>query len=357
MTTGGFSLVSQNARRITDTLLWTSDIQPLKSLTVKRFLRSEAGATVLWVLSSLVVAAILVPWVYRAGTSLGEAAATRELPALLEWIGNSAARAKFGRFFSRSLLFSAVLLLPFLFRRLRQLRVRSHLSNDASRKTTWGSGLAQVVAGCLISGSLLWLLGTTLHHWGAYTLSPEEPGFEKILKAVLVPAIAAACLEEWVFRGLLLGLWLRFSKPLAACLGTSLVFAFVHFLEPPRGSVIADPANPLAGFELLGKILLHFTNPQFFVTDFATLFAIGMILAWTRLRTGALWFPIGLHIGWILAFKGCNLIYKNVPDHPVHPWGLGNSLRSGLFPMLTLAVTAAACYLVLGFFEKRRLPG
>lgn len=215
--------------------------------------------------------------------------------------------------------------------------------------------MAQVVAGCLISGSLLWLLGVILHHWGAYTLSSKEPGIAKLLKAVLIPAIAAACVEEWVFRGLLLGLWSRFSKPLAACVGTSLVFAFVHFLEPPRGSVIADPRHPLAGFELLGKILLHFTNPQFFVTDFATLFVIGMILAWARLKTGALWFPIGLHIGWILAFKGCNLIYRPVLSHAVHPWGLGDSLRSGLLPMLTLAVTAAFCYLAFGFFGNRRL--
>jgi membrane protease YdiL (CAAX protease family) len=150
-------------------------------------------------------------------------------------------------------------------------------------------------------------------------------------------------LEEWLFRGLLLGLWLKYTKPLAACLGTSLLFAFIHFLEPPAGMAIADPGSPWAGFELLGKIIFHFADPRFFVTDFATLFGIGMLLAWARLRTGALWFSIGLHGGWILAFKTYNLLYQDVETHPMHPWGIGDSLRSGLLPLATLMLTAVIC--------------
>ena len=90
------------------------------------------------------------------------------------------------------------------------------------------------------------------------------------------------------------------------------------------------------------------------MTDFATLFVIGMILAWARLRTGSLWFPIGLHAGWIFAFKGYNLFYREVPSHALHPWALGDSLRSGLLPMLTLAVTAFCCHLVLRKFDAKR---
>ncbi len=303
--------------------------------------------------ASLILAAILVPWIYRAGISLGQAATARDLPALLEWVGSSALRAKFSRYFSRALVLSAVVLLPFLLNRIRKIRAGALWSCDHCRHMSWARGLAQVAVGCIISGGLLWMLGMLLHHWGAYVISPKEPTPAKLIKAVLVPAIAAASIEEWLFRGLLLGLWLRFSKPFAACIGTSLLFSFIHFLDPPRGSVIADPAHPMAGFELLGKIIFHFADPRFFVTDFATLFVIGMILAWARLRTGALWFPIGLHAGWILAFKGYNLIHKGVPEHAVHPWGLGDSLRSGLFPLLTLLITAAACHLAVRVFEKR----
>ncbi len=308
----------------------------------------------LWVVSSLVLAAIILPWLYRGGIYLADAAKTQDLPAVLEWVGASAARAKISRFFSRALVFSALLLLPLLFRRIRRIRTGPLWPDDQRRRLPWLRGLAQLAAGCVISGGLLWLLGITLQHFGAYVVSPKDPSLGKIIKAVLIPAIAAASIEEWLFRGLLLGLWLRFSKPLAACVGSSLFFSFVHFLDPPRGSVIADPGQMFSGFELLGKILFHFADPRFFVTDFASLFIVGMILAWTRLKTGALWFPIGLHAGWILAFKGFNLLYRGVSEHTIHPWGVGDSLRSGIFPMITLLLTAAACQLALRAFDKSR---
>jgi membrane protease YdiL (CAAX protease family) len=147
-------------------------------------------------------------------------------------------------------------------------------------------------------------------------------------------------------------LWLRFARPVTACAGTALVFAFLHFLNPPAGSVIADPAHVLAGFQLLGKILLHFTDPLFFLTDFASLLAAGLILAWARVRTGALWFSIGLHAGWIAAFKAFNLFYQEVSDSPLRPWGIGENLRSGVLPLLTLGITAVICHFVLRRFSR-----
>jgi membrane protease YdiL (CAAX protease family) len=87
------------------------------------------------------------------------------------------------------------------------------------------------------------------------------------------------------------------------------------------------------------------------------LFVIGMILARARVRTGALWFSIGLHAGWILAFKSFNMIYQSVPTHPLRPWGVGDSLRSGLVPLLALGLTAVICHLVLKRFETTRTLG
>jgi membrane protease YdiL (CAAX protease family) len=323
-------------------------------MEVKRFLRSEAGATVLWVLASMLLAAVITPWLYQAGMGLAKAAAVKDLPGILEWIGKSSERAKYSRFYSRSLVLAALVLLPFLFRRIRLLWAQSLWMNEQGSRISWKCGLAQTVVGCVVAGSLLWGLGMLLHHWGAYEISPKQPGVGKFVRAVVVPAIAASLIEEWLFRGVLLGLWLRFSKSYAACIGSSFFFAFIHFLEPPTGYRITDPASPLGGFELLGKVILHFTDPRFFVTDFATLFLVGMILAWARLRTGALWFSIGLHVGWILSFKGFNLLYRGVPANWLHPWGVGDSLRSGLLPMATLALTALLCQLALKRFESNK---
>lgn len=313
-----------------------------------RFLKSEAGAVVLWLLGTIALAAALVPWIYRVGKNLAISAASNDLSGFHEWLGAASGRADFDRFFSRALVFSALVLLPFLLARLKAIR-RSDPGRvlPKSPPLPWKTRIIHYVSALILAAGLLWLLGTILEHYGAYISRPELPKLSKFLNKTIYPALGASIIEEWLFRGLLLGVWLRIAKPATALLGTSFVFAFVHFMQPPPGSEIADPAAPLAGFELLGLILKNFTNPQFIAAEFATLFAVGLILGATRLRTGSLWFPIGLHAGWILAFKGFNLLHKSVETSPLRPLWIGDSLRSGLLPLLTLCLTAAICHFTL----------
>jgi uncharacterized protein len=326
---------------------------PQKLAELKRFLNSEAGAIVIWVIAALLVAAVAAPWAYQIGKNFAQVAATQELASIWESLGRSCGRAKLEKYFSRAMTVSAIFMLPLLMARIRSIRAASGVPMERRTRVGWKSGVLQVATGCVIAGGILLAMGMILTAVGAYIPTPNPPELGKLLKRMILPAVAASLLEEWLFRGLLLGLWLRFAKPLAASIGTSLLFAFVHFLAPPEGVVIADPAASLAGFELLGKILLHFTDPLFFVTDFATLFVIGMILATARLRTGALWFSIGLHAGWIAAFKGFNMLHRAVPVHELRPWGVGDSLRSGMLPMLALGVTAMICHFALRRFEKQ----
>lgn len=307
----------------------------------------------LWVLASMVVAAAMAPWIYQAGKSLAAATEAREMGAFLEWLGAACHRAKFSRYYSRCLAFSALILLPALWLKIRCIRRRPGFQREQCAQVCWKVALSQVLVAFTIAAGLLWGAGLALELAGAYTRDSAPP-VSKFLSRVMIPTLAVPLLEEWLFRGILLGLWLRLVRPFAACLGTSLFFAFIHFLEPPNGSVIEDPSSVFAGFELLGKTLLHFTEPRFFATDFMVLTAIGMILAWARVRTGSLWFPIGLHAGWIFAFKGFNQLHQVVPGHPLRPWGVGDSLRSGLLPLLTLALTALVCHVVLRMFDRRR---
>jgi uncharacterized protein len=312
-----------------------------------RFLRSEAGAVVLWVACSLVLAATVVPWMVSAGQWLVALSETRDLPGFLDSVASSARRARFGRYFNRSLMLSALVLMPFLIHRLRVLKaVRGPVVANSRVRTPWRLALLQLATGLVIAAGLLWAMGVALELAGAFERTREMPGWSRLFSRAVVPAIGASVVEEWLFRGLLLGVWLRIARPWSACLGTSLVFAFVHFLEPP-GAVMENPTSPVAGFIALGRILLHFTEPTFFVADFATLFVVGLILAGARLRTGALWFSIGLHAGWVFAFKGFNLMHQTLPDSPLHPLGVGSDLRSGLIPLLALAVTAGVCHVVL----------
>jgi membrane protease YdiL (CAAX protease family) len=315
---------------------------------VKRFFLSEIGAVVTWVLASLFLAAVISPWIYQGGKALAAAAQAGDLPGVIEWLAAACGRAKFGRFFDRSLLLSALVLLPLLLYRVRRLQPSAPDGPcHALRPLSWPNAARHAMVACALSGGLLWVMVLALDASGALVPAAKNLAPGKALQKILLPAIAAPLVEEWLFRGLLLGLWLRFARPVAACIGTSLVFAIVHFLKPPAGTVIGDPSHWLAGFQLLGKILLHFIDPRFFVADFATLLGVGMILAWARLRTASLWFPIGLHAGWIVAFKAFNQSYRVLESHPLHPWAMGDSMRSGLLPLLTLAVTLAASSLVL----------
>lgn len=336
--------------------LWTSTPRLAEIGRLTRFFKSEIGAAVLWVVCSLVAAAMLFPWIYQGGKWLAVLGEAGRLPGSIQWIADSCGRAKLDRFFSRSLLVSALCLLPFLSLRIRRLRAggTGGRASGLSRHRPLDIAL-QIVSAALISGVLLWVLGQFLAHAGAYMPKANQTGFGKLVSKVFFPALGASVVEECLFRGVLLGLWLRYARPSVAVAGTSLLFGFLHFLSPPEGTVIADPAHPLAGFQLLGLILLHYTNPLFFVAEVVTLVTIGLTLAWTRLRTGALWFPIGLHAGWIIAFKAYNQIYESVPNSPLHPWWIGESLKSGILPLITLALTAIACRVVLPYFERRKV--
>lgn len=299
-------------------------------------------------MGSLVIAAAISPWVYQTGKHLASTTASNELPVLIEWLGAACGRAGFGRFFDRSMLLGALILLPLMLRRVRKLRSDgASIPADPAKRFSWKSVAVQVLVGCAISGGMLWGMGAILEATGAYVPKASSPGIGKVLSKVFFPAVAVSLLEEWLFRGVLLGIWLRSSRTAAACFGTSLLFAALHFLSPPPGTVIGDPSHALAGFKLLGAIIRHFTDLRFFVADFATLFLVGLILSWARVRTGALWFSIGLHAGWIMVFKGFNLFHQKIPGHFLNPWGIGENLRSGVIPLLTLAITALICHFVL----------
>lgn len=310
-----------------------------------KFLKSEAGALVLWAFASLLGAAILAPWMYSAGKALAAHANANEASAFVEWLGAACDRAKIGRFFSRALTLCALLLLPLLIRRIRSIGRANHAGRIMNLQQLGAKrSLLHVASAFVIAGGILWATGMILAQAGAFALDPGPIKSSRILSKCVAPAIGASLIEEWVFRGLVLGLWLRTSGPIKATIGSSLLFAFLHFLKPPGG--VSDPTSAFAGFELLGKVLLHFAEPEFFVTDFATLTVVGIILCWARLRTHSLWFPIGLHAGWVFAYAAFNLYYDKV-RHPLHPWGVGDNLRSGVVPLIALLITAAVCHWII----------
>ncbi len=307
-----------------------------------RFLRSGAGALVLHLVSSILLAAAVSPWIFRAGKSLAAAypVSKEEASNPIEWLAAAAGRSEFDRFFDRSLLLCALLLIPFLIRRLRRCPQTGAEESKLAPLRPKSRRFRHLAGGLLLAGGMLWLLGELLDLSGAFE-PKESRGLSRWVSKALMPAFFASVIEEWLFRGVILGLWLRALPAGRAVLGCSLLFAAVHFLKPPDGWAVPDGASALAGFQLLGAVARHWIDPLFFFGEFLALFLIGLILAAARIHTRSLWLPIGLHAGWILAFKSFNLLHRRVPLEDFSPIWVGEDLRSGIGPIVTLLVTAA----------------
>jgi uncharacterized protein len=317
-----------------------------------KFLKSEAGAIILWLAASLVAAALLMPWLYAAGKTLAHHANTADYPAVVEWVGSSAGHAKPDRFFSRALLISALALLPALIRRVKKISKDEGADRFALRKLPWPQRLVHLVSGLLAGALCLGALALVLDATGAAVPQDVALSAGKFFSKAFLPALGAGLIEELVFRGLLLGLWLRACSLRTACIGSALMFSFMHFLSPPKGMEIADPRSWHAGFEILGSTLDHFTNPAFFVTEFATLTLLGLLLAYCRIRSFSLWLPIGIHAGLVFALKTFSMTRHLNPESPLNPWFIGGDLKSGILPLMALGACFAACIAITRFLRR-----
>lgn len=322
-----------------------------------RFLKSEAGAIILWMAASLFAAALLMPYLYDAGKALALSAETKDYPAIIESVAGSAGRADPDRFFSRALLISGLALVPLLVRRIKAIPRNQKYRIKATPRLTWSHRFTQLITGIFIGILCLGALALVLLIGGAADPADEPFTASRFFSKALIPALGAGVIEELIFRGLILGLWLRASPAITAWIGSSLFFAFVHFLKAPPGMEISDPRAWHAGLEILGSTLGHFTNAAFFITEFTTLAVLGLILAWSRTRTNALWFPIGLHAGLVLALKTFMLTRDMNTHSPLYPWLIGNDLKTGILPIIALGVCFLACSFALKFFDKKTTTG
>jgi uncharacterized protein len=226
----------------------------------------------------------------------------------------------FETFFHRALLLGAFLFLwPFL----RWLRVKGLRDLGLAPNRHRGR---DATTGFLISASPVLCCGVFLLASGNYTMRPHVAW--AALAAVTLTAAVVAFIEETLFRGLFLGVLLRGNQPLTAALLSSAIFSIVHFLKAPDRTTTS--VTWTSGFISLAHSFDQFAEPMLVLAGFTTLFLIGVILAYARLRTRSLWLPIGLHAGWILASGAFNKMAHR--EIVALPW-LGKSLLIGVVPL------------------------
>ncbi|MEZ5386269.1 MAG: CPBP family glutamic-type intramembrane protease [Prosthecobacter sp.] len=245
------------------------------------------------------------------------------------WLLREIERAHFTRYFNRAILLCAI---AFIWPFMRWVRL------DLSLLPAWrplGAGLKQWALGFSLAGGLLLVLGFAFFQMGAYRLH-TDPRWLKVGEPITA-ALGAGIVEEFFFRGLLLGLLLRTMSKRSALIAGTFVFALVHFLKPPEGWQIEDAAVTWSsGFLVLKQIAAGFGDVQFLIAEFATLFAVGWVLAQMRMQTGSLWTGIGLHGGWVFGLKYFSALA--IPTGDWLPW-IGANLKIGLAPLLMVLFT------------------
>ena len=321
-----------------------------------------------YVAGTLILGAAIAPWLYQFGKGLAEVFAGKDSNPAIAWLADAARRSEFPRFFNRAVLLSAVLLIFPLLGWLRLGRPPGKY-----RDTPWSlrlpdrlvitdlgqplrpnpQGWLQFGTGFVLAAGLLLLSGWVLVQSGCFMWTDVQAStrgvpnrfvqaieWGKALRKAVPTAVVVGFTEELMFRGVLLGIFLRAMRPAPAIALLSFLFAFVHFLSPPAGAMIEDPEAASAGFVMLGKIFGRFADPMAIVSEFMVLSAVGVVLAYSRYRTASLWLPVGLHAGWVFGEKLFNAATWGVPNLPrnVH-WFVGETLKQGLLPLSVIAVT------------------
>jgi membrane protease YdiL (CAAX protease family) len=335
---------------------------------VRRGLESDVFKIFAYVAASLVLGAVLAPLLYQLGKGLAEVFEEKQGNGLIQYVADAAGRSEFPRFFDRAVMLAALVLLFPLTAWLKLGR-----PPGSYRDTPWSlrlpdnvvisdrgqplrrnpQGWWQLSTGMVLAAGLLLLSGWLMLQAGCFVWrdapfstrgAPNkflmEIDLAKAFTKLLPGALVVSLLEEILFRGVLLGIFLRAMRPAPAIALLSFLFAFVHFLQPPPMARVPDPEAMNAGFVMLGQIFDRFADPLSMVSRFLILAAVGVVLAYARYRTASLWLPIGLHIGWILGiglFKAATWPVIGLPE-PVR-WLVGMTLLEGLLPLSVVIVT------------------
>ena len=295
--------------------------------------------------------ALYLLWVFGGGALIapiaywGIQAAAKEAPILTRF-----ADEPFHRYLNRSLLILALVGMWPL--------VRSFGMVSRESIGLWGAGKARrsLGVGFLLGLASLAAAGIAALLLGGRTINPE-PGLAewmRRLSSAFVSASVVAVLEEVLFRGAIFGAFQRAWSFRSSLILSSAIFAVVHFLERP-----ASPAEVHwgSGFSTLAAMCAGFLEPWKLVPGLINLFLAGAVLAMAYRRTSSLYFPIGVHAGWI--FWGKMYLFGTRSTAQGDFLMGGGRLFDGWLALIVLACVAPAVHVltpseVNGDWERTR---
>ena len=283
---------------------------------------SAALKILLYLIGTVVVGATLAPWLFWAG----------EYASHFQQLGFLAS-TDFQRYFDRSVLVSAfLLLLPILqwigWRRLKSFGLRRNPRR-----------ISHLLGGFAISATTVSALGAFLVWLDVLELKDPLPW--NLLPPILLTAISVAVIEETLFRGAILGLVRQTLTTCPAAVLVSALFSIVHFLNPERQLI--ETVTWYSGFELLPHTFWRFSDPLIVLGGFIAIGILGLLLAHATIRTSSLWLGIGIHSGLVFSKMGLNKVTKRFQD--LTPW-FGTDITVGLGSILILLFLWSVIWLV-----------
>jgi len=297
-----------------------------------------------FILAVMVGGALLAPVLLEVGgwfLSIASSHGWRE-SSLIGWIVKAAEKTGFPGYFNRAVLIVALAGLSPLFRALKMTRAEITGMEAATR------GIKNAALGFVLAAAVLGVLGVLFPMLGVCRVSTNA-NWQNLAPPV-VSGLCVACIEEFLFRGAMLGVLRRSLHPRMAMLVTTCLFAVLHFLKPPARDALADDAvNWTSGFWLLTQLFDGFGRWQDVIAEFMLLFAVGWVLAGARVATNGLGLGIGLHAGLVAAMKYFSQV--TVPTAALRrgeffPWLSENHCKAIVGSYVGLAPIAAV--LVMG---------
>jgi membrane protease YdiL (CAAX protease family) len=170
----------------------------------------------------------------------------------------------------------------------------------------------------------------------------------KIILNRLASGLAVGFIEETMLRGVMFAAIERESGAKTAILLTSIIYSAVHFLTSYH--IASDQVTSSSGLDLLAGMLHWFSTPLAMADAFICLFAVGIVLAMIRARTGNIAACVGLHAGWVWVILTTHELTKPVRDQPL---SFLLSQFDGFIGWLVFGWTVLTGVVVVRFYAKR----
>jgi uncharacterized protein len=206
------------------------------------------------------------------------------------------------------------------------------------------SSLPLLLSGIAIGGAAIGIL------WGlawltATLVSPiHQRSLMLTLASNVIPALVIALIEEGFFRAFLLdGMAEDFGRGIGLA-ASSGVYAASHLVRSPARFEVST-IHPLAGLQTLAGSLAELGHPVAAAPGLLGLFLLGLLLGLAFLKSGRVYFSIGLHASVIVGAKTWRKLAPGAQSAPAWLSGYGRQpLISGaaawLITLALLIVTA-----------------